>query len=195
MMGREGRLQDATILERIAAGDQTAVEKCLQQYGGLVWSLAKRLLPNASDAEDAAQEVFVEIWKKAGTFDATKASESTFITLIARRRIIDRMRRSSSDVDTHSMSTVDFEIPETVYAEPLELADEANKALDCVRKLSSQQRQVIQLSIHHGVSHQGISERLSLPLGTVKSFARRALLQLRECMMKPALATSEGGAS
>ncbi|TWU33904.1 sigma-70 family RNA polymerase sigma factor [Novipirellula artificiosorum] len=194
-MTMEGLSQKATILERIAAGDQTAVEDCLQQYGGLVWSLANRLLANATDAEDVAQEVFVEIWKKAKSFDAAKSSESTFVTLIARRRIIDRRRRGSAAVDTQSMSTVAFEIPEHAPAEPAELADEANKALDCVRKLSADQQKVIQLSIHQGVSHRGIAERLSMPLGTVKSFARRALLQLRECMTHPVLATSDGGTS
>jgi len=184
-----------TILPRIAAGDQTAVEECLRQYGGLVWSLANRLLSNASDAEDVVQEIFVEIWKKANFFDATKASESTFVTLIARRRIIDRLRRGSSAVATQSMSSIEYEIPDHVGAEPIELADEANKALECVRKLTPDQQKVIQLSIHHGVSHFGISEQLSMPLGTVKSFARRAMLQLRECMNRPSLTTVEGGAS
>jgi len=194
-MTQERCPNSSTILARIAAGDQTAVEDCLRQYGGLVWSLANRLLGNASDAEDIVQEIFVEIWRKASVFDPTKSKESTFVTLIARRRIIDRLRRGSSNVATQSMSAIDFEIPDDDCSEPIELADEANKVIRCVQKLSADQRRVIQLSVHHGVSHMGISQQLSMPLGTVKSFARRALLQLRECMNRPALTTNEGVAS
>ncbi|TWT95485.1 RNA polymerase sigma factor [Neorhodopirellula pilleata] len=194
-MTQERSLIPTKILPRIAAGDQTAVEECLHQYGGLVWSLANRLLGNASDAEDVVQEIFVEIWKKAEVFDAAKSNETTFITLIARRRIIDRLRRGTSGVTTQSMSAIEYEIPDQVGTEPIELADEASKALECVRKLSSDQQRVIQLSVHHGISHMDISKQLSMPLGTVKSFARRAMLQLRECMNRPMLTTSEGGAS
>ncbi len=194
IMSQETYRHSPTILQRIALGDETAVEDCLQQYGGLVWSLANRWLTNTTDAEDAAQEIFVEIWKKAKSFDPCQAAESTFVTLIARRRLIDRLRRSSASMDTLSISAVEFDIPEQVTIEPLELADEANKALACVRRLSAEQQQVIELSIYRGFSHSHIAERLAMPLGTVKSFARRSLLQLRECMNKTAWITTEGGA-
>jgi RNA polymerase sigma-70 factor (ECF subfamily) len=183
-----------TILQRVATGDESAVEDCLQRYGGLVWSLASRWLNNTADAEDAAQEIFVEIWKNAKSYDPCQAAESTFVTLIARRRLIDRIRRNSSAVDTLSISAKEFELPAEVTIEPVELADEANKALACVRRLSTEQRQVIELSIYRGFSHSHIAERLTMPLGTVKSFARRALLQLRECMNHAAWATTKGGA-
>lgn len=186
--------ESPTILQRIAVGEQAAVEDCLHQYSGLIWSMAKRWLPNSADAEDACQEIFVEIWRKADSFDSAKSGEVTFITMIARRRLIDRVRRRSVGVDTLSISAIEFEIPDDVTVEPSELADEASKALACVKKLSAEQQQVIQLSVHHGLSHRIIAERLAMPLGTVKSFTRRALLQLRDCMNRPALVTSEGGA-
>lgn len=190
----EPATESPTILQRIAMGEPAAVEDCLHQYSGLIWSMAKRWLPNSADAEDGCQEIFLEIWKKADSFDPTKSGEVTFITLIARRRLIDRMRRSSGSVNTLSISAIEFEIPDDVTMQPSELADEAGKAFACVKKLSAKQQQVIQLSIHDGLSHGVIAERLSMPLGTVKSFARRALLQLRDCMNRPALLTSEGGA-
>mgnify|MGYP001805067540 FL=1 len=72
---------EPTLLERIAAGEQRAVNACLDQYGGLVWSLARRLSPNDNDAEDAVQEIFVEIWRHADRFDPSKASEATFVAM------------------------------------------------------------------------------------------------------------------
>ena len=83
-----------SILARIAAGDPGAVEECMDRYGGLVWTLARRWSASDADAEDAVQEVFLTLWKNASRFDETKSSEKTFITMITRRRLIDRIRHS-----------------------------------------------------------------------------------------------------
>ena len=77
-------MSNEAILNRIANGDQDAVQECLKTYGGLVWSLARRMLRNSDDAEDAVQEIFVDIWKNAGRFDPSQSSETTFIAMIAR---------------------------------------------------------------------------------------------------------------
>ena len=69
------------ILNRIATGDSTAVQDCLKTYGGLVWSLARRMLRNSDDAEDVVQEIFVDIWKNAERFDASQSSETTFVAM------------------------------------------------------------------------------------------------------------------
>ena len=82
-----------TILQRIAAGDAAAVDDCLRQYGGLVWSLARRFSHDHAESEDAVQEVFLDVWKSAARFDEAMGSEATFITMIARRRLIDRRRK------------------------------------------------------------------------------------------------------
>ncbi|HTK36951.1 MAG TPA: sigma-70 family RNA polymerase sigma factor, partial [Pyrinomonadaceae bacterium] len=80
------------ILQRIAAGDRTAVQDCLDTYGGLVWSIARKMLRSNEDTEDAVQEIFVDIWKNAERYDDAQSSETTFIAMIARRRLIDRIR-------------------------------------------------------------------------------------------------------
>ncbi|MEO9594271.1 RNA polymerase sigma factor [Rhodopirellula bahusiensis] len=176
-----------SILERIAAGEHSAVGDCLDQYGRLVWSLARRLAPTAEDAEDAVQEAFVSIWQNAARFDSEKSTEVTFIAMIARRRIIDRMRRGIHPTECE-VGGGDLLVNEqadesaTVGSRAAELADEARKADSCLRKLSVDQQKVIDLSIHRGLSHGRISEVIGMPLGTVKSNARRALLSLKECM-------------
>ena len=182
------------VLSRIASGDESAVDECLSQYGGLVWSLALRMMGDRGEAEDATQEIFVAIWQNAKRFDAHRGSEATFIAMIARRKLIDRRRRRQQFPLGFDESPP--EIAQLGQADPIETADEAAKASECMQRLSDRQQKILTLSIHHGVSHSGISQRLDVPLGTVKSYARRALLQLRECMQRPTEAWSadaEGG--
>lgn len=74
-----------SLLQRIAGGDSAAVSECITKYGALVWSLARRLSRTASDAEDATQEIFLDIWRSAGRFDPSQGSDQIFIAMIARR--------------------------------------------------------------------------------------------------------------
>ncbi len=167
------------ILQRIANGDQAAVQECCLTYGGLVWSLARRMLRDSADAEDAVQEIFLDVWKNADRFDASRSSETTFVAMIARRRLIDRIRFSQRRISTDSL--------EDVLAEPVNSSDgnvhtflEAKEALKVLKELRPEQRQVLELSIIQGMSHQEISDSTGMPLGTVKTHARRGILQARE---------------
>ena len=168
-----------TILTKIAAGDRTAVEECLNRYGGLVWSIARKMLRNSDEAEDAVQEIFVDVWKNAGRFDETKASEATFIAMIARRRLIDKIRHSARRISADSLDDVLLE-PFTRADKDVQTAIEAQQAAEAMRNLRPEQQQVLRLSIIQGMSHQEIADALALPLGTVKTHARRGILQVRE---------------
>jgi RNA polymerase sigma factor (sigma-70 family) len=181
-----------SILQRVAEGDHAAVGECLNHYGGLVWSMARRFCADLSEAEDATQEIFVELWQCAARFDPSLASETTFISAIARRRLIDRLRRRRSTAE-QVISTEDTiadlaDIPVDI----VELAEDAQKAARCLRKLPLEKRKVIVLSVHHGLSHVQIAQRLCLPLGTVKTFARRSLLEMRDCMNRSAAVVVKG---
>jgi RNA polymerase sigma-70 factor (ECF subfamily) len=169
------------ILKRIADGDTAAVQDCLKKYGGLVWSLARKMLRNSDDAEDAVQEIFVDVWKNAGKFDESKASETTFIAMIARRRLIDKIRYSTRRLSPDSLDDVLLE-PFTRADKTLETSIEAEQAAEAMRSLRPEQQQVLRLSIVQGMSHQEISDATGMPLGTVKTHARRGLLQVRELM-------------
>ena len=87
----------------VAGGDAGAVRECLDAYGGLVWSLARRLSPGEAEAEDAVQEIFIELWSKAGRYDEGRASETTFVAMIARRRLIDRWRQRGRRLDEDAL--------------------------------------------------------------------------------------------
>jgi RNA polymerase sigma factor (sigma-70 family) len=82
-----------SLLQRIGAGDTSAMLACMERFRGLVWSLVRRSCSNAADAEDIVQEIFISVWRSAHRFDPTIASESTFVSVIARRRLIDRTRQ------------------------------------------------------------------------------------------------------
>jgi RNA polymerase sigma-70 factor (ECF subfamily) len=184
------------LLRRVGEGDTQAVAECLDRFGGLVWSLARRLSVSPSDAEDAVQEVFIELWKNAARFDPSRASETTFVTMIARRRLIDRWRKAgrrpngdAADVD---------EVPVHAAAndhELVELAEEAARATEAISQLRPQQQEVLRLTVCQGWSHQLVADRLHLPLGTVKTHVRRGLMRVRELLAADTGAGTEGAAS
>jgi RNA polymerase sigma-70 factor, ECF subfamily len=169
------------LLQRIASGDSAAVRECIDQYGALVWSIARRLSRTPADAEDATQEIFIDIWRSASRFDASQGSEKVFIAMIARRRLIDKLRKTSAEPPMDSIDVV-----ETVaWADPgtaSETAMEAEQAARALAELRPEQRQVLELGLLHGLSQSEIATRLGMPLGTVKSFMRRGLIKVREYM-------------
>lgn len=167
------------ILQRVAAGDRSAVKECLDKYGGLVWSIARKMLRNTEEAEDAVQEIFVDIWKNADRFDESKSSETTYIAMIARRRLIDKIRYSKRRISADSLDDVLLE-PFTRADNEMQTCIEAQQAAEAMRNLRPEQQQVLRLSIIQGMSHQEISEATGMPLGTVKTHARRGLLMVRE---------------
>ncbi|MCA1623505.1 MAG: sigma-70 family RNA polymerase sigma factor [Acidobacteria bacterium] len=169
------------ILKHIASGDKTAVQKCIDTYGGLVWSLALRMLSNSDEAEDAVQEIFIDVWKNAGRFDETQASETTFIAMIARRRLIDRIRKQNRQPGIDSFEDVSAEHPENTSFN-IQTSIEAKEAAQAMKNLRPEQRQILHLSIVQGFSHQEISSALDIPLGTVKTHARRGLIKIREVL-------------
>lgn len=178
------------------------MRECISRYGGLVWSLATRHGLKGTDAEDVVQEVFVDLWKSAERFDASIAPESGFVAMVARRRIIDRCRQLSrggrvalvEDVGTLDASSESWR-ESGVGVRALGVGEEAAQAERALDELSVDQQRVLRLSLHRGLSHESISKALGLPLGTVKTHARRGLIRLRELLGMGKGAMSEGGAA
>jgi RNA polymerase sigma-70 factor (ECF subfamily) len=141
--------------------------------------LARKLSINQDDAEDAVQEVFIDVWKNAKRFDPGQASETTFIAMIARRRLIDRLRYANRRISTDSIEDMLVE-PANRFDEKLQTTVEAREAVKALNTLRPEQQQVLKLSIIQGLSHQEISDATGMPLGTVKTHARRGLTLVRE---------------
>lgn len=167
-----------TLLPRLAAGDSRVMKECIDLYGGLVWSIVRRSVANETDAGDLVQEIFTEVWKKAGSYDSKLASESTFIALISRRRTIDHLRRSGRQPDFESLEAAES-IPEpTNPAAPLQCDPEAVKSSLTI--LPDDTRGLFRMFFEDGFTHPEIAEQTGLPLGTVKTRLRRGLITLRE---------------
>ncbi len=175
-------LQDS-LLPRIAGGDQSAVPECISRYGGLIWTLARRRLASREDAEDAVQEIFIDLWRSADRFDPLVAEEITFVAMIARRRVIDRLRRCAGQPESASIDEVGA-VPDSSsdgrVGRRLELGEEARLADEHLAQLKPEEQRILRLSIYNSLSHAAIAEYTGLPLGTVKSHIRRGLNSLRQ---------------
>lgn len=177
-----------SVLERIAAGDEAAVKECMDQFGGLVWSLARRFTDSAADAEDATQEIFLEIWKSAARYDASMGAEAVFITTIARRRLIDRLRArkrrpQTEEYDEQRAPEVSDDSTSSVV-----FAAEAEAAQDALAMLDPGQREVLLLGIVEGLTHSEIALQTGRPLGTVKTQMRRGLIRVRKLLAESEVA-------
>jgi RNA polymerase sigma-70 factor (ECF subfamily) len=133
------------------------------------------------EAEDAVQEIFVELWRHAARFDPSVASETAFVAMIARRRLIDRRRRIERRPEASGFVE---ETPDSESGNPpqVELSEEAQRAAAALNQLSSEQQRVLRLSIYRGLSHERIASVTGLPLGTVKTHARRGLMRIRDLL-------------
>lgn len=173
------------LLPRVASGDAAAVKECIARYGGLVWSLSRRFSASPTDAEDAVQEIFFDVWRSASRFRVEAGAEVTFIATIARRRLIDRRRHQRRTPPTETLSDA---IPGE-GAVPAEVGAEAALAARALDQLRPEQRQVIILTACHGLSHEEVAARTGMPLGTVKAHARRGLIFVRDVLADPGPAT------
>ena len=178
------------LLPAVAAGDSQAVSDFLDRYKGLVWWLARQLLTE-SEAEDAVQEVFVELWSNADRYDPAKSSEAAFVSMVARRRFIDRRRRAGRRPVETPLETVERERSDRGSA-AIEACAEASLAKEAIGQLEEKERDVLSQAIFLGLSHSEIAGRTGLPLGTVKTYVRRGLSRVRDALQRATRFRREG---
>lgn len=148
-------------------------------YGGLVWSLARRMSYSAADAEDATQEIFLEIWKSASRYDPNMGSEAVFLTTIARRRLIDRIRARKRRPRTEEFDEEMAFDPAADAPDAGVLAVEAAIAVKALEQLGAGEREILLMGIVDGMTHSEIAIATGKPLGTVKTQLRRGLIKVR----------------
>ncbi|MGB0513377.1 MAG: RNA polymerase sigma factor, partial [Wenzhouxiangellaceae bacterium] len=125
------------------------------------------------------QDVFMELWTNAAKFDPTKAGEATWISLIARRRLIDRARRERRTPDSEPLADAEHLLSRDGH-HAIEASAESERVLKVIEAMSPEQKRVIRMSTWLGMTHAAIAEQTKMPLGTVKSHLRRGLIQIRE---------------
>ena len=180
------------VLQQIAAGDASAVDACLREYGGMVWRLASQYLSSRpQDVEDAVQEIFIDVWLSAHRFDPARGSEPGFVATIAHRRLTDRHRKLRSQESGHAAYVQQLPSPAPL-SEPRDAGLPMSSA---VKHLTPDEQQTLRLALERGLTHREISVATSVPIGTVKTRLRRAILRLQEVVRVGAGAHSNGGAA
>ena len=187
----------AAALSRSALGDRAAFKRLYELSSGHLFAVILRIQRDRDLADDLLQEVYVSAWKAAGSFDASRAQPMTWLTHIARNKAIDSLRRAQAQPRTESLHADDDDEdrPDAQArlvddapgpAALLERASDARQLGHCMEGLSAPQRQSVALAFFDGLSHAEVADQLCQPLGTVKSWVRRALMTLKGCLEKAA---------
>ena len=183
------------LLARSGLGDRAAFGKLYARTSGHLFAVVLRIQRDRGQAEDLLQEVYVSVWKAAASFDAARSQPLTWLTHIARNRAIDSLRRARAQPRTESLTRDDDERPDPAEAlasnapgplDLLGLASDRRELNQCLERLSPPQRQSVALAFFDGLSHAEVAEHLREPLGTVKSWVRRALNTLKGCLDRAA---------
>lgn len=177
---------DLQLLQCIARGDTAALAEFYDRHSRLVFSVIVRIVRSPSDAEDVLQEVFVRVWTRADTYDARLGWPAAWVTRIARNRAIDRLRARRTRGETLPSiddPQVSADAPQAVTRDtPEALAQDAAASAGirgALSDLPSMQRELIEAAFFDGYTHQELSERFGLPLGTVKTRIRSGLMAMR----------------
>jgi RNA polymerase sigma-70 factor (ECF subfamily) len=175
--------RDVELLRRIAGGDRSAFASFYDQYAGLLFSIAVKVLNDARDAEDVLQEVFMQIWNRADAYDPLLGKPASWAVTITRNKAIDRIRASQRRSRLLEQATVETDVtPDHSPSANEKLHGKENAAMirSVVAALPPEQRHAIELAFFSGLTQDEISQKLQEPLGTIKARIRRGMLKLRE---------------
>ena len=176
-----GGERDAELVERLQRRDAQALAELYDRYGRVVYSLVLRVVRDSGIAEDLVQETFLRLWNRAQAFDAHKGSIGPWLLAVARNRAIDYLR-SASGRERNSLEFEETDHPAlyTDMERDILTSDKTRIIKAAMAKLSPNHRQVIELAYFEGLSQSEMAERLEQPLGTVKTWVRTALKNLRD---------------
>lgn len=183
------------LLSRVRLGDRDAFAALYRQTRARLFGVVLRIQKDRALAEDILQDVYVNVWRAAASFDAARSQAMTWLVAIARNRAIDGLRRRATEPPTTSATVQGSDGDEAAGelwdrmasedqgpAEALARRDDARLLARCMRALSAEQRQSIALAYFDGLSHGEIAAHMAQPLGTVKSWVRRGLAALQRCL-------------
>ncbi len=176
---QEDRASDLDLIRRLAQGDESALATLYDRYGGVVYSVALRVVKDAGVAEEILQDIFYHLWRHASDYDASRGGLGAWLFVSARNRAIDRLRqRKPPDGPKEEESLPSGFNLESQVAQA-ELMSRIKSAMD---GLPGPQRQALELAYFEGMTHSEISQRTGEPLGTVKTRLRTALQALRQVL-------------
>lgn len=171
----------AELLARVAGGDRNALRLLYDRQATRLFGIANAILRDRDAAADALQDAFLRVFQRAGQFDAERGAAEAWLGGIVRHAALDLARRRGREMPTDDPTLGDSPVPPEAF-DRLALAGEHRRLQDCLAALEQKHRQGILLAFVEGLSHPQVAARLDQPLGTVKAWIRRGLLQLRECL-------------
>jgi RNA polymerase sigma-70 factor (ECF subfamily) len=173
---------DALLLHAVARGDEEALASLYDRYRLILFGLILRILHSRPEAEDILQDVFVQVWKRAADYDEARGRAFTWLVTLARSRAIDRLRALDSRQRTANESVLD--VPESISDAATDAfkSEQREVVRDALDALPTEQREALVLAYFEGLTQSEIAERLSTPLGTVKTRMRSGMIKLRELL-------------
>jgi len=171
---------DAELIARCAVQDRAAFRALYSRWSARLHGVALRITRDPALAADATHDAFVQVWQQAARFDSAKGEASSWLTTLARYRALDMVRRRGREVLGHESAEEPDLGPDPLNQ--LMAASEGGALKRCLELLTAERRQLVMMAFVNGLSHSQLAEKLNLPIGTVKSWIRRSLLGLKECL-------------
>lgn len=172
----------AVALQRVATGDRSAFEEVYRRTSVKLFGVCLRILPVRQEAEEALQEAYISVWRRAGSFDASKGSAMTWLITLTRNRAVDRLRAGGKIASAPIELADDVADPAPATSTLLEIGEEERQLAHCLGMLEGDDARLIRTAFFEGSTYAELATRAATPLGTIKSRIRRALLKLRDCL-------------
>ncbi len=183
LANRRAALSDA--LQRVARGQKDSLAGVYSATSAKLFGICLRILGNRQEAEDVLQDVYVTVWRRAGSFDPARASPITWLATLARNRAIDRLRSLKRTPGAEPVEAAG-EIPDLAPSalSRLESAEDAQRLAGCIGELEVKTAGAIRSAFFGGLTYSDLAERAEVPLGTMKSWVRRGLMKLKDCLQR-----------
>ncbi|MDB6089147.1 MAG: polymerase sigma factor, sigma-70 family protein [Gammaproteobacteria bacterium] len=171
------------LLAQVALGNREAFDCLYRGTANKLFGICLRVLAERSEAEDTLQDVFTTVWRKAAQFDATRASATTWLAMIARNKAIDRLRSMPARQARAALElALDVEDPTASPPQQAQTASDRARLERCLELLEPRRRSLVRAAFFDGSTYEELATRVQAPLGSIKSWIRRSLLQLRQCL-------------
>ncbi len=171
------------LLAQVALGNRAAFETLYRETSARLFGICLRVLPERAEAEEVLQEVFTSVWRKASQFEPTRAGAMSWLGMMARNKAIDRLRALPARAVRASLQFAqEVEDPAPSPAQQAEALTERERLERCLEQLEPKRRSLIREAFFGGLTYEELAAHLQAPLGSIKSWIRRGLLQLRACL-------------